>query len=204
VRRGFVIVVLALAIAGVACGDPSRYCEQNRMRVAYNETCEVSPSAIAIDGDLDDWQPLLTYPPDCTGCGSGEVSGMYVTTTTDDEIAIYAATVGAPLTDVAHSYYIELSPLAGPYYGFGFQVRPSNVEVMLRFVQVDGVAVRAAYGPTGVELAVPRTAVPFTVGANAFGELDAREFGSWVAAQDFFPYLATACWDASSPLCQPL
>jgi hypothetical protein len=199
-RTPFVVPALVVA----ACGDPSLYCEQNRMRVAYDETCEVPPSVIAIDGDLGDWQALLTYPPDCDDCTSGQVAGMYATRTTNDEIAIYAQTVGAPLTDAAHSYYLELSPLAGPYYGFGFRVTPSRIDAMLRFVQIDAVPVRAAYGPTGVELAVPMSAVPFSVGANAFGELEKREFGSWVIAQDVFPYLAVVCWDASSPLCQPL
>ncbi len=197
-------LVGVLASTIVACGDPSRYCEQNRMRVQYDETCEVPPIAIAIDGDLSDWEPLLTYPPDCDECTTGQVAGVYIARTTDDEIAIYAATVGAPLTDATHSYYIELSPLAGPYYGFGFQVTPSKIDALLRFVRIDSVPVRAAFGSTGVELSLPMSAVPFTVGANAFGELDVLQFGGWVGAQDYYPYLATVCWDATSPLCQPL
>lgn len=197
-------LVLVLASVTAGCGDPSMYCEQNRMRVQYNETCQVAPSVIAIDGDLSDWDALLTYPLDCDECTAGQVAGMYVARTTDDEIAIYAATVGAPLSDAAHSYYIELSPLAGPYYGFGFQVTPSQIDTLLRFVRMSSVPVRAAYGATGVELALPMSAVPFTVGANTFGHLEMRQFGGWVAAQDYYPYLATVCWDASSPLCQPL
>lgn len=197
--------LVAGVVSCAACGDPSLNCAQNRMMVAANSTCEVPPAAIAIDGDLSDWDALLAYPLDCSDCSTGEVGGVYITLTTDDEIAIYAATVGAPLKDQIHRYYIELSPLIGPYYSVGFRVTPTTSEgVIDAVVAVNGYPVRAAFGATGIELAVPRSALPFSAGANAFADLEVRRLGFWERAQNFFAYLATVCWDPDSPLCRPL
>jgi hypothetical protein len=195
------VVVLAM-LAG--CSDPGGTCAQNRAHVTWDGTCEFPPSAITIDGDLSDWDSLLAYPPDCLDCKPGEVAGMYATITTNGEVAVYAKTIDAPLLDARHSYYVELLPLIEPLYGLGFRVTPSGAEALVGYnIAVTGIPVRSAIGATGVELAVPISALSFTSGTQAYGELDSFEFGSWGYEQLVTPHLAPACWDPQAELCRP-
>jgi hypothetical protein len=194
----------ALAFAFAGCSDPGYICDQNRAHTTWDGACDFAPSMIEIDGDLGDWAPLLVYPPDCSDCRPGEVAGVYVTETTNGEVAIFAQTVGAPLMDTRHRYDLQLTPLVLPPYALEFLVTPGGVETVVGYtVSVTGLPVRAAVGPTGIELAIPISALPFTAGANGWGVLEGFQLGTWEIAQDVTPFLASVCWDASSPLCQP-
>lgn len=197
----------ALLGALVACSDPGAICGRNGQHITFDGTCTFAPSAITIDGDFSDWTSLLAYPPDCPQCANGEVSVVYATTTTEGEVAIYAQTIGRPLTDGSHSYFLELGPIIGPYYGYGWRVRPTTSETIVDYsVTVNGEPVRAAIGDSGIELAVPVRVLPFTASAKASAELEVNKFGTWENEQDFIAnpvHYAPVCWDPSSPLCQP-
>src|SRR6476646_5161835 len=127
------LLALAAVSALGGCSDPGETCAQNRAHVAWDGTCEFPPAAITIDGDFSDWDALLAYPPDCTDCKTGEIAGMYATITTNGELAVYAQTVGAPLVDPNHSYYLELMPLIQPLYGLGFRVSPSGAQALVGY-----------------------------------------------------------------------
>lgn len=202
-----IAAVITLAIACIGCSDPGYICPQNRAHVTWDGRCVFPPAAITIDGDASDWESLLTYPIDCPECDRGQVAGVYATQTTEGELAIYAATIDAPFTDSRHRYYLDFVPLAFPYYAIGFAVQPASIATFMgNAVLVDGVPVRAAIGATGIELAVPIGALPFTAGATGYGQLEVQEFGSWRVGQDFIANPvpgATVCWDPDSPFCDP-
>jgi hypothetical protein len=195
--------LVGLAVSCAACSDPGYTCDQNRAHITVDGTCAFDPVAITIDGDFTDWDALELYPPDCPDCAAGAVSGVYATETTNGEIAVYLTTVGPPLTDLGHAYYAGFTPRVFPPYQYGVRARPSKSEVVMSYtIVVGGVPARAAFGATGVELAIPISALPFTAGIDIFGELNRDDFG-WGDAQDIpYPY-ATVCWDPTSPLCRP-
>src|ERR1041384_1126147 len=97
---------LAIAMLAGCSNDPGYICNQHRVRIPYDGTCAFDPVPITIDGDFRDWQPLLLYAPDCGDCKPGEVAGVYATETPDGEVAMYAQTIGAPITDDTHSYLV--------------------------------------------------------------------------------------------------
>lgn len=195
--------LVGLATACAACSDPGYTCDQNRAHITADGNCIFDPVAITIDGDFSDWAALTTYPPDFPDGAPGTVSAVYATETTDGEYAVYLQTVGAPFTDASHSYYAGLTPRAYPPYQYGVRAHPTTHDVVMNYnIEISGVPAKAAYGPTGVELAIPISALPFTAAADAFGELNIENNG-WDDGQDVpYPY-ATVCWDPSSPLCRP-
>lgn len=201
-------LALALALTLAACaGGPLVRCP-DLTEVPLGASCAPPPRAIAIDGDLSDWQAI----PDpvancstcfCTDCTAGQVTTLRATPTTDGKLALLVETGGAPTPPLDASYLVVIGPLTGPGFALALTIGSGAPAIAIgdnvAATAFTGLPAASAYGGSGVELALPLDALPLGGGALAYAvELDS----TGMFEQDIAPTIAT-CWDGSSAICQP-
>ena len=197
------IRIASIAILLAACGDPGNKCpERGGTEVSFGTACVFAPRTIAIDGDLSDWSGIPSDMP-VIGGNAGDVQGVHSTLTPDGNLAMYIETVAAPLELVTTRYRVELYPLDGPAYTLALDLQPTASIVELGTNTLGGFPLAAAFGPTGIELAMPISALPFGGGLAIETAVVQRRAGSWGVAQSAVPQIVYVCWDPHSPLCQP-
>jgi hypothetical protein len=184
--------------------SPAGFCAANHA-TDPGPGCTVPMASIAIDGDEAEWSSVPSIACTLSSCASGDVSQIRSLRTGDGRIAFLLDIQDAPVADGNHSYLISIGPLREPSYWIDIRVsRGLEPEVSLNFLRLTGLPVEHAYGPSGIELALPVAALPHKGGVNVFGALEVVD-GSleWVPQQVEYAF-ASACWDPRSPVCQPL
>ena len=203
----------ALAYALAACSAPQLDCPDTTTTTA-GASCSYPAHAIAIDGDLADWDPVPSPSEACTACRcttctAGQVVGLRGTRTDDGNVALLVETDGEPAS-TSSSYLVSMFPLEGPQYALAVRAVVGGAPtVTLAGTPVAGVPVQAAAGGAsspagtwGLELEIPIDALPFAGGFGVNAELEQYRLAAWDAAQAQVPTIAT-CWDAGAPVCQP-
>lgn len=199
------MIIAAFVLA--ACGNPDNKCPQHGgTDVSFGSACVFAPHAIAIDGDFSDWADVPSDRPLIGGGSndvSGEVQGVHATLTPDGNVAMYLETLGAPLDVATNRYHVELFPLDGPSYLLALELQPAADFVDLGVNTLHGFPLEVAFGATGIELAMPISALPFGGGLAIETATLQRRVGTWNTAQLEVPAVVYVCWDKHSPLCLP-
>lgn len=194
---------LALLALVAACGnDPGGVCARDN-EADPGAGCAVPLATITVDGDTADWDGIPVRA--CTTCADGDVTQVRSTRTADGRIAFLLDTQGAPLVDTNHSYLLSLGPLREPSYWIDIILQPATPpDVTLNTLPITGLPLDFAFGATAIEIAFPIAALPHGGGVNAYAGaavFDAAN-SNWVPQAQL--QSENACWDPTSPVCQPL
>jgi hypothetical protein len=164
--------------------------------------CTVESREVTIDGDDAEWVGVASNR--CPDCQPGFVVALRALRTPDGRLALRADTQGPPLVDANHAYHFWLEPISGPPNFVDVRAqRGAAPEVGVDGVPLSGIPIELAIG-NGIELAIPVAALPYRGGVSAYANLEVIDpTGAGGLAQDRFE-LVQACWDPTSPVCQPL
>jgi hypothetical protein len=163
--------------------------------------CTVALADVAIDGDNADWANVPGTT--CPDCQPGFVAAFRALRTPDGRLAFRADMTAGPLADASHSYHVFFEPIRGPTNFIDLRVQPGIATTLdLDGVPLAGIPVDTAFGAGGLEFAIPIAALPFR-GLGAYAALEVLDStGAWQLAQARYAFVQ-ACWDPTSPVCQP-